>query len=334
MATRRGPAASGAAAAPRPGASCAGTPAPDGSAPKGRAHSGTAARRPARPPAPAPAASGRYDHPAYHDPAAGPSDGLLYLNAPDDGGDEPFRRPSVLYRHGQEGHGQDLHHRRRHQGAAGRHGRARARTASRRAASWPTPRGPRSPAGPRASRSRPPPVDDRPENGRGRTDAPRASCACPPPVLWTFSGVRPFARSLPPFARSAVGVTPRAIPTPARRPRLGGRQVLREGREGACRSAGDAGRRSWKACARCAWSPGCGGARGPSRGKHGGPDCTPRVRPRADPSSPHAAGDGSLLGAHGVGVDGGGGELGVPEPLLHQVERDARRDRRHPEAMA
>jgi len=48
---------------------------------------------------------------------------------------------------------------------------------------------------------------------------------------------------------------------------------------------------------------------------------------------PHPPGDILFLGADGVGVDGGGGELGVAEPLLHWVERNAGRDRGHPEAV-
>ena len=34
-------------------------------------------------------------------------------------------------------------------------------------------------------------------------------------------------------------------------------------------------------------------------------------------TSPHARGDALLLFAHGVGVDRGGGELGVSQPFLH-----------------
>jgi len=41
----------------------------------------------------------------------------------------------------------------------------------------------------------------------------------------------------------------------------------------------------------------------------------------------HSAGNILLLGADAVGVDGGGGELGVAEALLHHVERDAGRGR-------
>ncbi len=37
---------------------------------------------------------------------------------------------------------------------------------------------------------------------------------------------------------------------------------------------------------------------------------------------PHPPGDLLLLGANGVGVDGGRDELGVAEPFLHQVEGD------------
>ena len=48
---------------------------------------------------------------------------------------------------------------------------------------------------------------------------------------------------------------------------------------------------------------------------------------------PYPAGDIFFLGADGIGVDGGSGELGVSEPLLHQVERDAGGDGGHPEAV-
>lgn len=50
-------------------------------------------------------------------------------------------------------------------------------------------------------------------------------------------------------------------------------------------------------------------------------------------SAPHAPGDVLLLGADRVGVDGSGGKLGVIEPSLHQVERDAGGGGGHPEAL-
>ena len=49
---------------------------------------------------------------------------------------------------------------------------------------------------------------------------------------------------------------------------------------------------------------------------------------------PHPSSDIVFLGAYGINVDGGGGELGVPQPFLHQVERDAGGDGGHAEAMA
>jgi hypothetical protein len=42
--------------------------------------------------------------------------------------------------------------------------------------------------------------------------------------------------------------------------------------------------------------------------------------------SPHPRRDALLLLADGIGVDRCGGELGVSQPLLHQVQRDAGRD--------
>lgn len=41
-----------------------------------------------------------------------------------------------------------------------------------------------------------------------------------------------------------------------------------------------------------------------------------------------------FLGADGIGVDGRCGELGVAEPFLHQVKRDAGEDGGHPEIVA
>src|ERR1700722_18236938 len=57
-------------------------------------------------------------------------------------------------------------------------------------------------------------------------------------------------------------------------------------------------------------------------------------RHSAWPSSPHPARDILFLGADGIGIDGGGGELGVAEPFLHQVERDAGGDGGHAETVA
>jgi len=50
-------------------------------------------------------------------------------------------------------------------------------------------------------------------------------------------------------------------------------------------------------------------------------------------STPHPAGDILFLGTDSIGIDGGRGELGVPEPFLDQVERDTGGDGRHPKAM-
>ena len=49
---------------------------------------------------------------------------------------------------------------------------------------------------------------------------------------------------------------------------------------------------------------------------------------------PHPASNIRFLSPDGIGIDGGGGELGVAEPFLHQVERDAGRDGGDAEAMA
>src|ERR671917_1368830 len=49
--------------------------------------------------------------------------------------------------------------------------------------------------------------------------------------------------------------------------------------------------------------------------------------------SPHARGDALLLLADRVGVDRSRGELGVAEPLLHHVQRDAPGDGLHAEAV-
>ncbi len=50
-------------------------------------------------------------------------------------------------------------------------------------------------------------------------------------------------------------------------------------------------------------------------------------------ASPHPRGDALLLLAHGVGVDRRGGELGMPQPFLQHVERDAPANRLHAEAV-
>ena len=49
---------------------------------------------------------------------------------------------------------------------------------------------------------------------------------------------------------------------------------------------------------------------------------------------PHFPCDILLLGADGIGVDGGGGELGVTKPFLHHVEGDAAGDGGDAEGMA
>src|SRR4051794_31221474 len=54
----------------------------------------------------------------------------------------------------------------------------------------------------------------------------------------------------------------------------------------------------------------------------------------ASPLRPHPASDVFLLGADRVGVDRGGGELGVAEPFLHEVERDAGGDGGDPKPVA
>jgi hypothetical protein len=57
------------------------------------------------------------------------------------------------------------------------------------------------------------------------------------------------------------------------------------------------------------------------------------VRGLQTSSQPHPAGDVRLLGADGIGVDGGSAELSVAEPFLHQVEWDAGGDGGDPEAV-
>ena len=49
--------------------------------------------------------------------------------------------------------------------------------------------------------------------------------------------------------------------------------------------------------------------------------------------SPHAPSDIFFVGSDSVGVDDRGGELGVTEPFLHQVQGDAGRHSRHPKTM-
>ena len=49
---------------------------------------------------------------------------------------------------------------------------------------------------------------------------------------------------------------------------------------------------------------------------------------------PHSCGDRLLLCTHGIGIDGFGAELGMAEPLLHHVERNASVNGRDAEAVA
>lgn len=51
-------------------------------------------------------------------------------------------------------------------------------------------------------------------------------------------------------------------------------------------------------------------------------------------SPPHALSDILFPGTDGIGIDGGGGELGMSEPFLNEVEGDADGDGRHAKAMA
>ena len=64
---------------------------------------------------------------------------------------------------------------------------------------------------------------------------------------------------------------------------------------------------------------------------HGGEQAEIATRPY---SPPHFAGDIFFFGACGVGVDGGGGELGVTEPFLEEVEGNAGGDGGDAEAVA
>lgn len=50
--------------------------------------------------------------------------------------------------------------------------------------------------------------------------------------------------------------------------------------------------------------------------------------------SPHPCCDLLLLGPDGIGIDRRGGELGVAEPFLHQLKRDAYAHRLHAKAVA
>lgn len=85
--------------------------------------------------------------------------------------------------------------------------------------------------------------------------------------------------------------------------------------------------------------PGCGAAQASAIRvaaplvEHDGPRRLTRVYLLRVRHLPHPAGDVLLFGPHGIGVDRCGRELLVPEPLLHQVERDPRADRRHSEAV-
>ena len=51
-------------------------------------------------------------------------------------------------------------------------------------------------------------------------------------------------------------------------------------------------------------------------------------------TTPHPGGNGMFFLAHGIGVDGGGGELRMSQPFLDEIERDTRGDRRDAKAMA
>ena len=51
------------------------------------------------------------------------------------------------------------------------------------------------------------------------------------------------------------------------------------------------------------------------------------------PLRPHPRGDVALLGSDCIRIDRGGGELGMPEPALQEVQRDAGLDGRHPKPM-
>ncbi len=48
---------------------------------------------------------------------------------------------------------------------------------------------------------------------------------------------------------------------------------------------------------------------------------SPRGQKASEPI--RAPGNVLFLGPDGIGIDGGGGELGMAKPFLHQVERDA-----------
>jgi hypothetical protein len=50
-------------------------------------------------------------------------------------------------------------------------------------------------------------------------------------------------------------------------------------------------------------------------------------------ASPHPGRDALLLLAHGIGIDRRGGELGMPQPSLDEIERKAGGHGRHPEAV-
>ena len=51
-------------------------------------------------------------------------------------------------------------------------------------------------------------------------------------------------------------------------------------------------------------------------------------------TAPHPGGNGMFFRSDGIGVDGGRGELRMPQPFLDQIEGHTRGDRRDAKAMA
>jgi hypothetical protein len=51
-------------------------------------------------------------------------------------------------------------------------------------------------------------------------------------------------------------------------------------------------------------------------------------------TAPHPGGDGMFFRPDGIGVDGGRGELRMPQPFLDEIEGYTRGDRRDAKAMA
>ena len=51
-------------------------------------------------------------------------------------------------------------------------------------------------------------------------------------------------------------------------------------------------------------------------------------------TAPHPGGNGMFFRPDGIGVDGGRGELRMPQPFLDQIEGHTRGDRRDAKAMA